>query len=103
MTLVDNLPVGEWYFHLAARDLCGNRGDVKHYGPVVVHAPESYASCTTTANSTGLPAAIWYEGSLSITANDLVLRCSNLPQNPSCNFYYGPNEVEVAFGTATAA
>ncbi len=92
------LPDGTWYFHIRAADRSGNWGGTQHFGPIVVQSPDSSVYCDSTANSTGVPAAIWYEGSLSVSANDLVLRTSNLPLGQPCNFFHGPNEIELPFG-----
>jgi len=89
---------GTWYFHIRPIDGAGNWGTTQHFGPVVVQTPESYVFCTSTPTSTGVPAAIWFQGSLSVDANDLVLRASNLPAGQPCNFYYGTTEIQVPFG-----
>jgi hypothetical protein len=59
-------------------------------------APTNF--CIATANSTGFPAQIGSTGSTSVSANDMVLTCSALPPNSSGLFYYGPNQIQQAFG-----
>ena len=53
--------------------------------------------CTSTANSTGSPAVIWGTGSDSVASEDLVLHAGPMPNQPGL-FFYGPNQVQVAFG-----
>lgn len=96
--VVTPLENGTWYFHIRPVDRSGNWGSAVHFGPIVVLAPEHYLYCPANPNSTGLPGSIWFQGSLSISANDLVLNTSNLPSGQSCIFYYGPNEVALPFG-----
>lgn len=58
--------------------------------------------CTSTANSSGLPATISYSGSLSVGANDLVLEAQNCSSSPTPGlFYYGTQAVSLPFGNGT--
>ncbi|MFT4540297.1 MAG: hypothetical protein ACI835_002747 [Planctomycetota bacterium] len=54
--------------------------------------------CVTTSNSVGSGATIWFTGSTSISANDLTLRANGLPIQQFGIFYYGPNQLQAAFG-----
>ncbi len=68
---------------------------------------ESYSSgnpcvgtgyCIAATNSTGSGAEMCASGSSSVSANDLVLSCGGLPTNQFGIFYYGPNQIQFAFG-----
>ncbi len=54
--------------------------------------------CIALPNSTGLAAHISGQGSSSISANDLLLRAERLPVNQFGLFFYGQNQVQLAFG-----
>ncbi len=58
----------------------------------------SASRCTSVANSTGVPATISHQGSVSVTTNNLRLVASDLPHNQFGIFYYGANPVELPFG-----
>jgi hypothetical protein len=54
--------------------------------------------CTSVANSTGSPATISHQGSVSVTTNNLRLVASALPPNQFGIFFYGANPAEIPFG-----
>jgi hypothetical protein len=54
-------------------------------------------SCSSSANSTGAAATLSWTGSTSVTANDLVLIATPVP-NQAGLFYYGPNQLDLPFG-----
>jgi len=54
--------------------------------------------CVAAPNSVSPGATLCAAGSGSIAANDLVLQCSSLPTNQFGVFYYGPNQIQLAFG-----
>lgn len=54
--------------------------------------------CTATANSSGNPAAISSNGTPSLGDNDFDLLGRNLPGGVFGLFFYGPTQVQVAFG-----
>ncbi len=54
--------------------------------------------CTSTPNSTGLPALISATGSASVAANDLILRAQPVPAQQNGVFFYGLVQVQVPFG-----
>ena len=54
--------------------------------------------CQTSPNSVGSGALMCSTGSASVAANDLVLVCSGLPVNQFGIFFYGPNQIQAAFG-----
>ena len=54
--------------------------------------------CEALANSTGSPAIAQALGSTSVTANDLTLRARPMTTGESGIFYYGPLEIQAAFG-----
>jgi|GEM_PF-1761260 len=53
--------------------------------------------CSSTPNSTGDPAVMGATGTTSISANNLVLEASPVP-NTIGLFYYGPNQDSIPFG-----
>jgi hypothetical protein len=53
--------------------------------------------CTASENSTGAPALMSAEGSVSLATNDLVLIASPVPPTLGM-FWYGPNQAETPFG-----
>ena len=54
--------------------------------------------CTSTPNSTGLPALISATGSASVSANDLSLHAQPVPALQNGVFFYGPIQTQVPFG-----
>jgi len=54
--------------------------------------------CQTSSNSVGSGALITLAGSVSVAANDAVLVADSLPNNQPGIFYFGPNQIQVAFG-----
>ncbi len=60
--------------------------------------PMPYTYCAVTNNSTGQPAIMSNSGTTSIAANNFGLVCSGCPHNAAGLFFYGPNEVQAAFG-----
>jgi hypothetical protein len=60
--------------------------------------PMPYSYCSVTNNSTGQPALMSSSGTTSIAANNFGLVCSGCPHNAAGLFFYGPNEVQAAFG-----
>jgi len=53
--------------------------------------------CASLANSTGSAATIAAVGSSSVSANNLELRAAPVPNRIGL-FYYGPNQIQLAFG-----
>ena len=53
--------------------------------------------CTTQSNSLGAPAVITAQGTVSIAANNLVLKAQPVPDKPGL-FMYAHNQVQFAFG-----
>ena len=54
--------------------------------------------CQSLPNSTGQRALLRAEGSLSVADNQIDLVVSTLPPNQPGLFFYGPQEIEIAFG-----
>ena len=54
--------------------------------------------CTSTVNSSGSAASMSAGGTTSVAANNLVLIAEGLPANVSGIFFYGPNQIQAAFG-----
>lgn len=54
--------------------------------------------CTSTPNSSGLPASIGSLGSNSIAAQNFTLTCSNGPAGQFGIFFYGPDQIQVPLG-----
>ena len=57
--------------------------------------------CTSNANSTGNAATISALGSTSVSTNDLALEAIGCPSSQPGIFYFGPNQISVAFGNGT--
>jgi len=53
--------------------------------------------CTATPNSSGCPASITALGETSVSANDLTLIATPVPDQPFI-FFFGPNRIQVPFG-----
>ena len=54
--------------------------------------------CVAAVNSTGVGASMCSFGSASVSTNNLVLRCTDLPHGQFGIFYYGPNQIQFPFG-----
>jgi len=54
--------------------------------------------CQTSPNTVGAGAVMASAGSLSLSANNLVLIAYDAPPNASALYFYGPNETQVPFG-----
>ncbi len=54
--------------------------------------------CTSTPNSSGLPAIVSATGSASVANNDLVLVATPVPPIVAGIFYFGPNAIQTPFG-----
>ncbi|HIG11751.1 MAG: integrin alpha [bacterium] len=54
--------------------------------------------CTAAPNSAGAGAQLDHSGSLSVSANDVVLRATDCPPQHFGLFYYGSNAISVPFG-----
>ena len=87
-----------WYFGVRARDAAGNWGTTSVRGPYYIDLGGSSTYCIGAANSVGSGGSMYYTGSLSISNNNLVLRCNALPSNQTCIFFYGAGQAQVAFG-----
>ncbi|MFT4540313.1 MAG: hypothetical protein ACI835_002763 [Planctomycetota bacterium] len=87
-----------WYFGVRAIDVAGNSGPISVSGPYFIDLGGASNYCVAVVNSTGSGAPMSHTGSLSIGANNLNLRCTNLPSNQTCIFYYGGNQVQQPFG-----
>jgi len=53
--------------------------------------------CTATPNSSGCPASVTALGQASVSANDLTLLATPVPDQPFI-FFFGPNRIQVPFG-----
>ena len=62
-----------------------------------VYEPIGVSYCAATPNSTGGAATISASGSQSVAANDLTLTVGPVPNQPGL-FFYGPAQVQLAFG-----
>lgn len=54
--------------------------------------------CTSTPNSTGLPAHASASGCPSVAINDITLRTEQLPPNKNIFLFYGPTATQIPFG-----
>ncbi len=71
------------------------------HGRIRLYGGEPYESavyCTASPNSVGQGAHIGWSGSLSFSANDLVLSVDGCPPGQNGLFYFGTNDVELPFG-----
>lgn len=68
--------------------------DLSNVGPPCVI--QTY--CTRLPNSTGFGASIGSQGTPSLTANDLVLTCAQLPPSIPGIYFYGNNQIDIPFG-----
>lgn len=59
-------------------------------------APTNY--CTSTANSTGLPAVMQFQGEGNISLNNLTIITTGCPAFSSGVYFFGPNAIQVPFG-----
>ncbi len=66
------------------------------YDPPCAGSAASY--CVAAPNSTGVGALIGSSGSLSISANNFALTCTQLPPNTSHIYFFGPTQIQVPFG-----
>ena len=64
--------------------------------PAACPPPSSF--CQTSTNSTGFGSVMGYQGSASISANDLFISAILAPSSQFGVFYYGPNQIQTAFG-----
>ncbi len=87
-----------WYFHIAALDRAGNWGATVTSDPYTIVTGGAQTYCIGAPNSVGPGGRMDHAGSLSVEANDLVLLCTGLPPSKPCLFYYGPTQIQVAFG-----
>ena len=77
------------------------RAGVGDPGRAVLYAGRACAAfnyCEGLVNSTGSRADISWSGSTSHLANALTLSASGLPSNQLGLFFYGPNQIQIAFG-----
>ena len=77
------------------------RAGVGEPGLAVLYAGRSCAAfnyCEGLVNSTGSRGDISWSGSTSHSANALTLSASGLPSNQLGLFFYGPNQIQIAFG-----
>lgn len=66
------------------------------YDPPCTSSSANY--CVGAPNSTGVGAVIGWSGSLSVSANNFTLTCSQLPPNSSHLFFFGPQQTQSTFG-----
>ncbi|MAF64098.1 MAG: arylsulfotransferase (ASST) [Planctomycetes bacterium] len=62
----------------------------------VCEAPAAF--CSTSPNSNGAGARMGFEGTTSVTANDLVLEATAAAVGMPGIFYFGPDQIELPFG-----
>ena len=77
--------------------------DGRHVGRVALVALDELSvdaalECTSTPNSTGLEARIWYEGSLRASDQSLAIVAWNLPPSLPGVVYHGRTAVQTPFG-----
>ena len=90
---------GRGDFMVAApyRDSVGvDSGSVLVFSGLGCDEPVTY--CLSSPNSVGAGARISWEGTVSITYNDLALTATSCPVNQFGIFYYGPGALQIPFG-----
>jgi len=76
-------------------------GSVTDMGAMAYDAayePGAYSFCSPSEHSTGSGASMSMAGQRSLAANDFTLMAVDCPPNKVGLFYYGPNEIQAAFG-----
>jgi len=66
--------------------------------PDMVGPPPPTNYCTGAPNSVGAGSQMLWSGSTSYAANNMTLFAANGPSGQAGLFYYGPNQISVAFG-----
>jgi hypothetical protein len=77
------------YFHLRARDVAGNWGATRHFGPVLVDANPVSTYCTGKVNSLGCTPTVSFAGSASKSAGNLTVLCSNVISQKNGLMFWG--------------
>jgi hypothetical protein len=76
--------------------VCTEPGVLDGLDLVDIGGPENY--CAANANSSGQPATIGSQGSLSISANVFTLTAASSALNQPGLFFYGGSQIQVVFG-----
>lgn len=84
-------------FAIGAPTANSNGGEGGHVRVVRTFSPPT-SYCVAAPNSTGQPALLSWSGSLSVSADELQLRCSGLPTNSSGRLFFGKSQTQTPFG-----
>jgi hypothetical protein len=75
-------------------------GIVRTFSHVCLPEESSRVYCTSDANSTGAPAQMSFRGSVSVAADNLVLRAAPVPDQTGL-FFYGAQRARLPLGNGT--
>jgi len=82
-------PADDWYFHLRAVDLAGNRGPTVHAGPFEVTDSPWSTYCTAKVNSEGCLPALSASGSANLSGSTLTVQADQLLNDKNGLLFWG--------------
>jgi hypothetical protein len=89
------------YAHLRARDVAGNWGATRHFGPIFADANLISSYCTGKLNSLGCTPTVSYVGSSSKSAGDMTVLCSNVISQKNGLMFWGFSQAAAPFQGGT--
>jgi subtilisin family serine protease len=89
------------YAHLRARDVAGNWGATRHFGPIFADANLISSYCTGKLNSLGCTPTVSYVGSPSKSAGDMTVLCSNVISQKNGLMFWGFSQAAAPFQGGT--
>ena len=90
---------GDFYIVATIMDITGTRTGQGFFRIATSDLGSNY--CVSNVNSTGGAALISADGSASIGANNLVLSAEPIPAGQNGIFFYGPDQIQLAFGNGS--
>ncbi len=89
------------YYHLRSKDIAGNYGTTRHFGPILADANSVSSYCTAKTNSLGCTPTIGSSGAPSISGGAFTVTCVNVLNQQNGLMIWGDVRQAVAFQGGT--
>lgn len=93
---IGSSPTGR-YVHLRAKDMAGNYGNTRHFGPLLIDANPVSTYCTGKVNSLGCTPTVSYVGTASKSAGNMTVLCGNVISQKNGLMFWGFGQTAAPF------
>jgi hypothetical protein len=92
---------GDWYLHVRAHDVAGNKSNTAHLGPFTIDPDPTYVYCTAKVNSQGCTPTIGSLGAPSYSGGAFEVVATNVLNNKTGLMFWGTQPTSTPFQGGT--